>query len=422
MNANNFGDAPAVFHFRFGDLTRLDAVKMRKHQGKGHEVLGEDDNMFIHLTVTGRCYACCKDCINRTITFASSISPDALNNFYEAEPERDAALILKLARRHPDRAITVCFYGGEPFLAPEKMEQVRIILGGSEVRDRVRYLVYTNGELLIEAGERFPELLENLWLYAVSIDGNQEQHNRVRLGTNLVKIIENLRWLRSRYHGKVLFWSTLREEQSLLNCFEEFLRLYQEGLVDYFFWHWAEKHEPFEDFPAYVDKYDQELRRVMQRYVERLDNGELLPIVHINELVLYLITGKERGHTACGVELAENFDIMDGAVYACADLPPTLARIGVETDENLKALVAYKDWLGCTRCGVHPYCGGRCPVQAAIGSQVRTRQYCQLMRLHVGIVQEQIERIIAILERRRITPQHLYDHSAFLARYTDVVP
>ena len=419
---NNFGDGSAFFHPRFGDLTRLDAVMMYKRQGKGYEVLGEDDNMFIHLTITGRCYAGCKDCINRTITFAHSTSPNARNNFYEAKPERDAALILQLARRCRDRTITVCFYGGEPFLAPEIMEQVRVVLSRSEIRNRVRYLVYTNGELLIEVGERFPELMENLWLYAVSIDGNQEQHNRVRLGTNLAKIIENLRWLKPRYQGKVLFWSTLREEQSLLNCFEEFLRLYQEELVDYFFWHWAEKYDPFEDFPAYVDKYDRELRAVMQRYVERLDKGELLPIVHINELILYLITGKERGHTACGVELAENFDIMHGEVYACTDLPPTLARIGVETRENLKSLVAYKDWLGCVRCGVHPYCGGRCPVQAAIGSQIRTRQYCQLMRLHVGIVQERIEDIIAILERRRITPQHLYDHSAFLARYTDVVP
>jgi len=220
----------------------------------------------------------------------------------------------------------------------------------------------------------------------------------------------------------VLFWSTLREEQSLLSCFEQFLELRGEGLVDYFFWHWAEKREPFVDFPAYVDRYGRELERLVDRYVDELSHGHLLPIVHLNELLLYLILGKERGHTACAVELAENFDIIDGQVYCCADLPPALGRIGVDDEKDLHRLVAYKDRLGCERCGVHPYCGGRCPVQALTSSELRTRQYCQLMRLHVGIVQERIAEIAGILERRGIGPQQLYDRSAFLARYTDVVP
>lgn len=212
-------------------------------------------------------------------------------------------------------------------------------------------------------------------------------------------------------------------------CFEEFMRLYKKGLVNHFFWHWSETREPFEDFPSYVMKYGQEFEQIMDMYVKKIQKGELLPITHINELILFLLTGRERGHTACGVELAKNYDVLSGKVYPCADLPSSQS-IG-ELDENgnltleeqdLNLLVKYKDQLNCYQCGVHPYCGGRCPVQSIAGSPERTLQYCQLMRLHVGIVQKRILDIIDGIKQNKITQQDIYERSAFLAKYTDVVP
>ena len=175
--------------------------------------------------------------------------------------------------------------------------------------------------------------------------------------------------------------------------------------------------------------YGQDLEKIMNIYVQKISEGVLLPIVHVNELILFLLTAKERGHTACGVELAKNYDIVSGKVYSCADLPSHLS-IG-ELDQNrklklsdydLNSLVAHKCWLGCYQCGVHFDCGGRCPVQVIAGSKERTYQYCQLMRLHVGIIQERIYDILRSIGKNGITLQTLYDQSAFLAKYTDVVP
>jgi uncharacterized protein len=213
----------------------------------------------------------------------------------------------------------------------------------------------------------------------------------------------------------------------VLNCFDQFLELYREGLVNHFFWHWADTSEPYRDFETYASLYGREMEQVMEAYVEQIARGELLPIAHINELVLYLITGKERGHTACAVELARNFDIMAGKIYACADLPPDVGEIkdirnpGL-TRDALNPLIHYKAWLGCGQCGVHSYCGGRCPVQAISGSRDRTLQICQLMRLHVGIVQKRIDEIKDAMTKNGISPQDIYDRSAFISRYTDVVP
>ncbi len=413
----------------FDGLSRLDAVKIRSGHPLTTQIYESDESIMIHLTITGRCYARCKGCVNSAITMGSDKPRNAIVSSEEVEPERDTAIIKELVGRHRDQSITICFYGGEPFLAADKMERTWRILKESEAADRFRFLVYTNGELLSDALNIYPEFMKEMWLYSVSIDGDEEQHNRVRQGTRLSRIKDNLRELSTLYKGNVLYWSTLREEQSLLNCFEEFMRLYQEGLVNHFFWHWAENREPFENLHSYVVNYGQDLEKIMDIYVQKISKGILLPIAHVNELILFLLTAKERGHTACGVELAKNYDIVSGKVYPCADLPSCLAIGGLDKDRKLQlsehdldSLVEYKSWLGCYQCGVHFYCGGRCPVQVVAGSKERTYQYCQLMRLHVGIIQDRISDILEGLERNGITLQALYDQSAILANYTDVVP
>lgn len=420
---------PGAGYPGFADLSRFDAVKISSAGPLPRESFMTDDSLMIHLTVTGRCYARCNGCINSAITMNSDEPRNTLITFQETEPERDTAIINDLAGRNPHQTIAICFYGGEPFLAMDKMEKVWRLLREADPERRFRFMVYTNGEFLIKALNLYPDFMKDMWLYSVSIDGDKKQHNRVRKGTDLNKIKRNLRKLSEFYSGHVLHWSTLREDQSLCNCFEEFLRLYEEGLVNHFFWHWAEKREPFGDFQSFLTHYGQELERIMDIYVQKIQGGQLLPIAHLNELILYLFTGKERGHTACGVELAKNYDIVSGQVYCCADLPSCLSIGELDREGkldlreyDLNSLVSYKSWLGCFRCGVHAYCGGRCPVQVVSGSEERTYQYCQLMRLHVGLVQKRIPDILRSMKNNGITPQDIYERSAFLAKYTDVVP
>lgn len=422
-------DKSNIIHPSLGDLAEFDAVRMSRAPLIPRAKYRESDRLLFHLTVTGRCYAKCEGCINSAITLGSDDPRNTLEIFEDTNPEHDVILIQNLADRHPNNSITICFYGGEPFLAKDKMVRVWELIRASADSSRYHFLIYTNGEMLIDGFRAYPEFMKDIWIYSVSIDGDETQHNRIRSGTDLKKIIENLEHLRKYYDGNVLFWSTLREDQSLWVCFEEFIRLFDSGLVNHLFWHWAEDKEPFGNLSAYADQYAQDLNRIMRVYATRLQAGELLPIAHVNELVLYLLTGKERGHTACGVELSKNYDIVSGRVYPCADFPAEMSIGSLDSDgniglceENLNKYVSYKEQLGCLRCGVHAYCGGRCPVQAIAGSPERTRQICQLMRLHVGVVREHTESIVRGLKINGIAPQDIYDRSAFLAKYTDVVP
>ena len=349
----------------------------------------ENDDLIINLTVTARCHAQCKDCINNYLTFCGD-NTLTLSDL-ESDPERDASLIVKIAEKHPHKVVTVCFYGGEPFLEPDKMERIRLLLEKSDIRRRVRYMAYTTGEFIGETIKQYPALIRNIWLYSISIDGSSKQHENARPGTSLASTISNLEKLRTVYDGNILAWSTLREEQSLLDCFRQFIAMHRSGLAGHFFWHWADSKQPLENFKQYSSQYVQELEEVMKQYVSWISDGEILPISHINELVLYYMEGKQRGHIACAVELAQNYDILGGRVHACADLPTSYGAFGDSGSAEipsgkLEALVEYKKTLGCRRCGAHWYCGGRCPVQAIVGSPERTKQVCKLMQLHVSTV------------------------------------
>jgi radical SAM protein with 4Fe4S-binding SPASM domain len=418
-----FREGIGVRHPLFGDLLRPDGVRLDGAL-MAPESYEERSPYFVHLSVTGRCNARCEGCINSTLT-----DPRDFAGIPETEPERDTRAILQLLDGRPERDVIVCFYGGEPLLRMDKVHAVMDLLDRSDSDLKFRYMIYTNGMLLDRAIAKYPEMVRRTWLFSVSIDGGPEQHNRVRPGTDLATVHRNLRLLKEFGRDQALVWSTLRESQSLDDCIEEFLRLEESGLADHFFWHWVETDAPFRALEGFMRDYERGLRRAMEIYVERAQEGRIFPAAHLNELLLYILTGRERGGSGCGVERARNFDIAGGTVHSCADLPPELAIGHIEPDgtpvvreADLAGLLAYKDGLGCRECGVHAYCGGRCPVQALTGDALRLVQYCQLMRLHVGVVQEYTPRVVEAMKRSGLTVTDLYDRSAYFVQYTDVTP
>jgi radical SAM protein with 4Fe4S-binding SPASM domain len=204
------------------------------------------------------------------------------------------------------------------------------------------------------------------------------------------------------------------------------------GEAEHFFWHSDEGDGMIPDLSEYLKNYRRDLEKIMRVYVEALSRGDLLSLIHVNDLLLYLFTRKRRGTTACGVERMENFDIIgDGKVHACADLPEAMSigsildsgEILFERDarERLAKIVGYKEDLGCRTCGVEPYCGGRCPVQANTGGIGRARQYCFMMREYTKTVKQYAPSIADLMIEQGITPQDLY-RSAHLTKFADVTP
>ncbi len=91
-------------------------------------------------------------------------------------------------------------------------------------------------------------------------------------------------------------------------------------------------------------------------------------------------------------------------------------------DADLSQLTSYKEKLGCFSCGVHPYCGGRCPVQGLTAGSQRLSEYCRLMRLHVAVVADYAPAIKSLLEEKHYSLQRVYDECVFVNQFTDVTP
>lgn len=416
-------------HPRFGDLALPGTVSLADPAGERSGSFRRRDFSFIHLSVTGRCNARCNGCINSTITNGPALSAEAAPPIGETVPERDAACILHLLAESDREEAAVCFYGGEPLLALDAIGRIKKIIDKADCPVPVRYMLYTNGSLLEKAVRSHPGVLGDLWLTSISIDGRRKQHEAVRPGTDLERIRRGLAALAGICSGRRLMWSTLRENQDLGDCFAEFLELHDRKLVDLFFWHWVETAPPYDHFTDYCRRYEADLETVMDHYCASLRTGTILPVIHVNELIVFALTGYRRNSSGCGVEVADNFDLVDGRIHTCADLPMDMAighidpmgRPHIRTRE-LSGLVAYKKPLGCYRCGVHDYCGGRCPVQAHISSRERLLQYCQLMRLHVAVVLAHLGEIREAMAAHGLTVQDLYDRAAFYTQFTDVTP
>ncbi len=380
-----------------------------------HNNLQEEKGLIINLFVTGKCNARCQECIKQKITYNPGLQIEEL----EINIERDLIIINKILEENKELPVTICFYGGEPLLEPHRFVPIIEHLQKSKDNGRIKFMIYTNGEFLNQFFNDYPRVAKNIWIYAVSIDGDEEQHNRVRWGTDLKRIRENLRFMKEIYCGNILMWSTLREEQSLLKCYNEFISLYKKGLVNHFFWHWIETQDDFQNFSEYFINYINDFKIIVDDYIKHLNDGVLLPIAHLNELIIYLITGKQRNHTACGAELETNYDLVGGEILACVDLP---FEIGKKLKQNPDELLSFKNLLDCYNCKIHFYCGGRCPIQILYGTKLRTKQYCDLLKAHVQIVKERLPAIKRMLIDKDIKLQEIYDRSAFIARYTDVTP
>jgi uncharacterized protein len=395
----------------------------------------EDDETMIHYTVTEQCAFRCKGCINALTAGKGDLdrttfvpAPRRGENL-----ERDIKGMAHLIRSSGKSRAVVVFYGGEPMLRLDRMDQVyrglKVLVDGSMP---VAFAVITSGHYLERLVKRFPELATEIALTAVSVDGTETQHDTMREGTSLREIRRQLSLFHKVRKGEVLIWSTMRPGMSLLDCYRSFEELRSRGDAEHFFWHWDEADRPIRDLHAYMEAYCRDLNLVMDGYLESLGRGALPSIVHVNELLLYMLTRKRRGTTACGVEHMGDFDIIgDGKVHGCADLPEAMS-IGRITDEGevifspdaperLARATHYKTDLGCSECGVEPYCGGRCPVQANTGGLERARQYCFMMREHVRVVKGYVGRIVESMTDHGLGLKEL-QASARIAGYADVTP
>ncbi len=392
------------------------------------DFLGSDFPIIYHLTVTGRCNANCVGCINSLI-YGERVS---FAERWEDGFEKNISALRVLMENLENGKVFLSFYGGEPLLAFDKLIKYYEFIQREFPEKGVEFILFTNGMLLDKALKENPDFFKSLKLLIVSIDGKKRQHESVRRGTNLDKIIANLELLKTRADVKVLMWSTIREEMSLKECVEEFLLLRERALCDYFFWHLIEAEKPIANFKEFQKRYLSDLEGLFQLFEEGLLDRKVHPFLPICELFYFLLKGIRRGQTGCGVEKLRNFDILAGRLFPCVDLGEEIeikfnsnGKNKIDSLEEVKRellnLVSYKEIFGCFQCEAEFYCGGRCPVLIKTSPE-RARQYCELTRGMVRFAKIRAEKVKNLLEKAGFTLEDLYFPYGYLVLLTDVVP
>ena len=198
----------------------------------------EADDIMIHYTVTEACPFRCRGCINALTAGKGNDGRDAF-----VPPPRDLENVARdikgmadLIRRSEKGEAIIVYYGGEPMLRLDKMNQVYEQLGRETgINGHVKHMVITSGQFLDRAVKDYPALASNLWLTAVSIDGTQRQHDEMRKGTSLQEIGRQLAHFNRVRQGEVLVWSTLRPGMSLLDCYRSFEYFRNRKEAEHFF-------------------------------------------------------------------------------------------------------------------------------------------------------------------------------------------
>ena len=153
---------------------------------------------LLHLTlcVTEDCNFRCKYCVysdfykydrgysNKYMDF--TIAKKAIDYYF--------SLLKEGERYNPLREPTIGFYGGEPLLNFKLIKKCVEYVEGNYNYNKIEYAVTTNGSLLDE--EKANLLMKHDFSIAVSLDGPEEEHNRLRVYSNgkgsFRKVMENV--------------------------------------------------------------------------------------------------------------------------------------------------------------------------------------------------------------------------------------
>ncbi len=299
----------------------------------------------------------------------------------------------KKYRKNSDEEDIVMFFGGEPLLEWQMIEEFLKCAQGLDVR----YGLYTNGLLL----DSVPvEVLNNLDVLFVSFDGDKSSHEKHRGNGTYDKIIANLKGLRGRLKCTVLGRITVEEETNLFASVTNILGRF----VDAVYWQIVNKPR-FNDAQGFIRRYREGAERLFRLWLERLKEGEVLNIIPIQAIVTSSIFGYNGSASfRCGAGTIHRTIDVDGHIYWCDEyVGDERGRIGHITDEipPLEIFIPHTELFeDCRKCDVSPLCLGRCRKALTEYSTEQKRLYCALTRHLIGLVRKNIDEVKRIVDER----------------------
>ncbi len=289
--------------------------------------------MLYIVFLTARCNLRCRYCGG---SIDESIMPPEIT--YELD-------MLKEFVERDEKAI-LAFYGGEPLLRVELMQ---------EMMDEIKaehYVLQTNGLFLKDVRKKYLKKLSSI---LVSIDGVREVNDYYK-GEVYDRVLENVRWLQRFYGGDLIARMVAGERTDIVRDVRHLLSL---GF-DHVHWQinavWSPE-DLWSDFSRWVERYNSGITELVRWWREEVEKGRIPGIVPVLG-VLKALLFEPNTSPPCGAGKTSFAITTDGRITACPVCADFEWNIAGSLEDGIRKIVDIRE--PCSGCEYRNVCGGRC--------------------------------------------------------------
>jgi uncharacterized protein len=362
------------------------------------------------VLLTTNCDLKCKYCYEKSCEDIDSDFGDfKVDYFVPSEITYDTELLKKFFEKDPEPVLI--FYGGEPMLCIDKIE---------EIMDSVpakHYIIQTNGLSLNSLEAEYVNRFSTIF---VSLDGDERLTDFYRGKGIYRRVIENIKLTqRNGYEGELIARMTVMEGTDIYESVRwlldnpdySFSSIHWQ--LDAGFWKtdFSKRH-----FPEWVNEnYNPQIRRLVEFWVHVMEKeGEVLRLYPLLGMMDSLLK-KEDSLLRCGSGWA-NYSIQtDGHIIPC----PVMSGMkdyylgNIRDQYPLRLKKVYVKHL-CLQCEIYGECGGRC-LYANITKRWSNEAYvtvCKTVKNLVESLRTILPRVEKLIDTGRVRMQD-FEHVNF---------
>jgi radical SAM protein with 4Fe4S-binding SPASM domain len=318
------------------------------------------------------------------------------------------SFIRKTQVKYNQQELDIVFFGGEPTLNYEFISDL-IIEQDKELHEfTIRYILHTNGLLLMHIPDN---ILSRLSAIMLSINSLKIPPNHLN-DSYFDSILSSIQFIKRNRSIPIVGRFTITEKTNLYTLIMQFHHFF-----DYVYWQ-IENCQEFTDYDNFYKSYTYELQLLINVWEGYLRKGVILKLIPFLSCAFFHNKTSNTLKFLCGFNHSMLYIQTDGQCYSCAeDFLSNKNLIG-----NINTSIEYPDFslqdIRCNSCEYLMMCFGRCGRMHREFSEDHVIEYCKLNMVMFSYFKTNHEKISNICQENKISTETI----SFLTDYTEYVP